>query len=87
MPGDAASGQRRSAGRRAFAFDLGRVGTGFKSCLAMIAYDDEYSIDFMGQKLRPYWRRNGMDAAALMRAAARDYAALDKKCAAFDRDR
>ena len=25
----------------------------------MIAYDEIYSIKFLGQKLRPYWRRNG----------------------------
>ena len=25
----------------------------------MVAYDDLYSIEHMGQKLRPWWRRNG----------------------------
>ena len=25
----------------------------------MLAYDDEYSIEYFGRKLRPYWRRNG----------------------------
>ena len=28
----------------------------------MLAYDDIYSIEYLGTKLRPYWRRGGMDA-------------------------
>ena len=42
----------------------------------MIAYDEIYAIKFLGQKLRPYWRRNGAGAgrpargrpSAIMRA-------------------
>jgi hypothetical protein len=37
----------------------------------MLAYDDEYSIEYLGQKLRPWWRRNGADAAELLQAAAK----------------
>jgi len=36
----------------------------------VLAYDDEYSIEYLGTKLRPYWRRNGMDAAKLLQTAA-----------------
>jgi hypothetical protein len=38
----------------------------------------------MQKNLRPYWRRNGWEAADLLQAAARDYPALQKRCAAFD---
>ncbi|MBN2505841.1 MAG: DUF4965 domain-containing protein [Verrucomicrobia bacterium] len=50
----------------------------------MLAYDDLYSIQYMRKNLRPYWRRNGWEAADLLRAAARDYASLQQRCAAFD---
>ncbi|HWD21211.1 MAG TPA: DUF4965 domain-containing protein [Verrucomicrobiae bacterium] len=50
----------------------------------MLAYDDLYSIQYMGKNLRPYWRRKGWDAGDLLRAAAHDYAALQVRCAAFD---
>jgi len=50
----------------------------------MLAYDDEFSIQYMKKNLRPYWRRNGDDAAALLKKAAADYESLKKRCEQFD---
>jgi hypothetical protein len=50
----------------------------------MLAYDDEFSIQYMKKNLRPYWRRNGDDAAALLKKAAADYESLKKRCEKFD---
>ncbi len=54
------------------------------SAWLMLAYDDLYSIQYMRKNLRPYWRRNGWEAADLLKASAHDYASLQKRCAAFD---
>ncbi len=54
------------------------------SCRLILAYDDGYSIQYMRQNLRPYWRRHGWEAAELLAAAAKDYGALARRCAAFD---
>jgi hypothetical protein len=54
------------------------------SCWLMVAYDDLYSIQYMKKNLRPYWRRNGWEAADLLKASAKDYKSLSKTCAAFD---
>jgi hypothetical protein len=70
----------------AFAFDLGPVGVRPVSRHIMIAYDEIYAIKFLGQKLRPYWRRDGAGPAELLQAAERDYAGLTGRCEAFDRE-
>ena len=64
--------------------DLGKVGPQPVSRWLMLAYDDEYSIKYFKKNLRPYWRRNGDDAASLLRKAAADYESLIKRCTAFD---
>jgi hypothetical protein len=50
----------------------------------ILAYDDEYSIQYFKKNLRPYWRRNGDDAAALLKKAAAEYEPLKKRCELFD---
>ena len=70
----------------ALAFNIGNVGAEPVSRTAMIAYDDEYSINWMGRRLRPYWRRNGMDAMGLLQVAARDYESLNQRSIAFDNE-
>jgi hypothetical protein len=70
----------------AFSANLGDVQDKAVSCWLMLAYDDLYSIQYMKKNLRPYWRRNGWEAADLLKAAAGDYASLQKRCAAFDEE-
>ena len=64
-------------------FDLGKVGDKPVSRHLILAYDDLYSIEFLGQKLRPWWRRNGAEAKDLLAAAAKDYADTVRRCEAF----
>ena len=68
----------------AFAFDLGKVTAEPVTRMLMLAYDDEYSITYFRQNLRPYWRRNGADAAQLLKSSAREYASLQDRCQKFD---
>jgi hypothetical protein len=68
----------------AVSMKLGPVGDQAASCWLMLAYDDLYSIQYMRKNLRPYWRRTGWGAAELLHTAARDYPALQKRCADFD---
>lgn len=56
------------------------------SRMVLLAYDDEYSIQYMKKDLRPYWRRNGWEAADLLKAAAKDYESLQKRCEKFDNE-
>jgi hypothetical protein len=61
-----------------------KVGAKPVSRWLILAYDDLYSIQYMKKNLRPYWRRNGWEAADLLKAAAHDYESLKKRCEAFD---
>ncbi len=56
-------------GDGAIRFDLGQVGRQPVTRHVLLAYDDLYAINYLGVKLRPYWRRNGAEAAKLLRAA------------------
>lgn len=55
-----------------------------QSRYVMLAYDDLYSIDYFGARLRPYWRRNETDAARLLTSANSDYHSLLTRCQGFD---
>ncbi len=61
-----------------------KVGSKPVSKWIILAYDDEYSIQYMKKNLRPYWRRNGDDATKLLRKSAAEYEKLKKRCEAFD---
>ena len=50
----------------------------------MVAYDDEYSIQYMKHNLRPYWRRNGADMCALLKQCATEFESLRLRCEKFD---
>jgi hypothetical protein len=65
---------------------FGKVGNQPVSRHLILAYDDLYSIQYMKKNLRPYWRRNGWEAADLLKAAAKDYESLKKRCVAFDEE-
>ncbi len=65
-------------------FDGLKVGATPVSRWLLLAYDDLFSIQYMKQNLRPYWRRSGREAADLLKEAAQHYEALQQRCAAFD---
>jgi len=68
----------------ACAFDLGSVSANPAERYIALAYDDEFSIEYFGRKLRPYWRSSGMEISDLLNAAVRDYPALRSRCQQFD---
>ncbi|MEO5819944.1 MAG: DUF4965 domain-containing protein [Vicinamibacteraceae bacterium] len=70
----------------AAAFALGSVGAAPVSRHVIVAYDDEWSVEYLGERARPWWRRNGADAAAMLRAAEADYPRLVKASEAYDTD-
>ena len=77
---------RRRVPVLAYGLDFGRVGPQPVAKFLVLAYDDIFSIEYMNRRLQPYWRRNGADAADLLRAAVHGYQSLSAKCIVFDRE-
>jgi hypothetical protein len=68
----------------AFVFDLGKVNRTPVSRHVMVASDEVWSILYFGNRLRPYWRRNGATAESMLQQSETDYPKLVKRCAALD---
>ena len=68
----------------ALVLDLGPVSSRGTSKWLILAYDDEYSLQYFRHNLRPYWRRNGDDATALLKKSAAQYESLSRRCKQFD---
>lgn len=68
-------------------FGLDVAGNGRAEETILIAYDDEWSIEYFGERLRPWWRRRGdADPMAML---AQTFATGDEtlaRAAAFDAD-
>jgi hypothetical protein len=67
-------------------FALNKVGAEAVERQVIVAFDEIYAIRFFRQNLRPYRRRNGMEPAELLQAAAKDYPSLLKRCENFDQE-
>jgi len=83
---EAGDGSAGPAGERhiSLSLDLGKVGVKPASSWLMLAYDDIYSIQYMGANLRPFWRRNGWEAADLLKASTTQRESLFARCEKFD---
>jgi hypothetical protein len=75
---------RRAGPVLAAAMVLGNVGAQPVSRYLMLAYDDLYSVEYFQRRERAWWRRNGAEAADLIRSARRDHDSLLDRSRRFD---
>ena len=52
----------------------------------LLAYDEQFEVEYLNRKLRPYWRRNGQTIREALAAAEHDYASLEQRATHFDQD-
>jgi hypothetical protein len=50
----------------------------------LLAYTEPFSIEYLNQRLRPYWRRNGATPQQLLETAEAEYPALEQRGRRFD---
>jgi hypothetical protein len=65
---------------------LGRVEKTPVSRHVILAYDDEWAVEYFEQRARAWWRRSGKDAAAMLQEAEADYPKLVSASERFDAD-
>jgi hypothetical protein len=70
----------------ALSFALGQVKERPVARRAILAYDDLWSIQYFHKNLRPYWRKDGWEAADLLKASAAEAEALLARCRALDEE-
>ncbi|MGD9724624.1 MAG: DUF4965 domain-containing protein [Pirellulales bacterium] len=69
------------------AFDLGQVAATPVQRHLILAYDDGYSVEYFGTKLRPWWRRDpNVTAETMLATAEREYDAVLRRSEAWDQE-
>ena len=68
------------------ALPLGKIGESPVSRHVLLAYDDIYSVEYMHQRLLPYWRKEFPTFSALLQGAERDYSKLQQRAVRYDAD-
>jgi hypothetical protein len=63
---------------------VGMVGSAPVSRHVLLSYDDIYSVEYMRQRLLPYWRKQFSTFAEMIETAERDYASLTARAEKFD---
>jgi hypothetical protein len=52
----------------------------------LLSYTEDYAIEYLGRKLRPYWQRNGLTVQQMLSQAEAEYPALEQRGQKFDRE-
>lgn len=65
---------------------FGKVGVSPIERHVLLAYDDLYSLEYMRQRLLPYWRTQFASFSGLLESAARDYSSLGARAESYDAD-
>jgi hypothetical protein len=65
---------------------LGNIGQTAVTRHVLLGYDDVYSVEYIQQKLLPYWRKEFATFSALLKRAESDYQPLTKRAEQYDSD-
>ncbi|HET6206301.1 MAG TPA: DUF4965 domain-containing protein [Terracidiphilus sp.] len=77
---------REGAAHLAAMLPLGQVSGTAVSRHLLLAYTEDYAIEYLGRKLRPYWQRNGMTVQDMLMTAENDFPALERRGKRFDEE-
>ena len=81
MPKEAS---RNRAAHLAVVFPVSVDGSGALDRHVLLSYTEEYPIEYLNRKLRPYWQRNNQTPQEMLGASEAQYAALESRGKHFD---
>ena len=67
-------------------FPIDLVGTETAERHVLLSFTQDYAIEYLNRKLRPYWRHNGATVPQMLASAEREYSAIEARSAKFDAD-
>jgi len=70
---------REGAAHLAVELPLGKLSAAPVSRHVLLAYTEDYAIEYLGRKLRPYWQRNGQTVQDMLTAAENDFTSLEQR--------
>ena len=79
-------GMHANAAHLAVELPMGKVSATPVERHVLLAYTEEYNIEYLGRKLRPYWQRNNMTVQQMLVEAESQYASLERRGDAFDKE-
>jgi hypothetical protein len=79
-------GPMEAAAHLAVELPMGKVSTTPVSRHVLLAYTEDYDIEYLNRKLHSYWQRNGMTVAQLLATAESEYPSLEERGQKFDRE-
>ena len=74
------------AAHLAVALPLGKVSASPISRHVLLAYTEDYAIEYLGRKLHPYWQRNGKTVEQMLAEAESSYSSLENRGRRFDEE-
>jgi hypothetical protein len=77
---------RDGAAHLAVLLPLGKVAAAPISRHVLLSYTEEYAIEYLGRKLRPYWQRNNQSVQQMLATAESQYPSLEQRGLDFDRE-
>lgn len=75
---------RNSAAHLAVFFPVSLEGSQIVSRHALLSYTEEYAIEYLNRRLRPYWQRNGQTTPEMLEAAEAQFSELEERGKHFD---
>jgi hypothetical protein len=77
---------REHAAHLAVVLPIGKLSAAPTSRHVLFSYTEDYAIEYLGRKLRPYWQRNNMTVQQMLATAETEYPSLEQRGQSFDRE-